>query len=116
MMIWIRLLMERRFETDRYTIMPPNFLVFHVLEYGFDWRAFMYGIATYLDFMVPWWDVDTVYMRIHSFSNNWLLANCDWSQWKSIFMTVSVGVLMKGLIQMERLANLRLGWKKFRQN
>nr|KAJ0201149.1 hypothetical protein LSAT_V11C600316790 [Lactuca sativa] len=39
--IWYRLLMERRFESDRHTIMPPNFFVSHALEEGQDWRAFM---------------------------------------------------------------------------
>nr|KAJ0213842.1 hypothetical protein LSAT_V11C400162540 [Lactuca sativa] len=58
--IWYRLLMERRFDSDRHTIMPPIFFVCHALEEGHDWRAFMVGIATYLNFMVAWWDVDTV--------------------------------------------------------
>ncbi|KAL7614258.1 hypothetical protein Lser_V15G09125 [Lactuca serriola] len=57
--IWYRLLMERRFESDRYTIMPPNFFVSHALEEGQNWRAFMTGIATYPNFMVAWWNVDT---------------------------------------------------------
>ncbi|XP_052625603.1 uncharacterized protein LOC111883778 [Lactuca sativa] len=61
--IWYRLLMERRFESDRHTIMPPIFFVSHVLEEGQDWRAFMAGIATYPNFMVAWWDVDTSYCR-----------------------------------------------------
>nr|KAJ0217356.1 hypothetical protein LSAT_V11C300114540 [Lactuca sativa] len=39
--IWYRLLMERRFESDRHIIMPPNFFVSHALEEGQDWRAFM---------------------------------------------------------------------------
>nr|KAJ0204228.1 hypothetical protein LSAT_V11C500287120 [Lactuca sativa] len=69
--IWIRLLMERRFDSDRYTIMSPNFFAFHVLKDGFDWRAFMSGIATYPNFIVPWWNVDTVLMSIHSFPNHW---------------------------------------------
>nr|KAJ0204207.1 hypothetical protein LSAT_V11C500266130 [Lactuca sativa] len=71
MTIWIRLLMERRFDSDRYTIMSPNFFVCHVLEDGFDWRAFMSGIATYPNFMVPWWNV---LMPIHSFHNHWLFG------------------------------------------
>nr|KAJ0186415.1 hypothetical protein LSAT_V11C900463610 [Lactuca sativa] len=61
--IWYRLLIERRFESDRHTIMPPNFFVSHALEEGQDWRAFMAGIATYPNFMVAWWDVDTSYCR-----------------------------------------------------
>nr|KAJ0190273.1 hypothetical protein LSAT_V11C800443980 [Lactuca sativa] len=48
----IRLLTERHFEADRYTIMPPNLFVCHLLEDGNDWRAFMSGIATYPDIMV----------------------------------------------------------------
>nr|KAJ0195764.1 hypothetical protein LSAT_V11C700363650 [Lactuca sativa] len=58
--IWYELLMERRFDSDRRIIMPPNFFVFHAREEGHDWRAFMAGIATYPNFMVAWWDVDTV--------------------------------------------------------
>nr|KAJ0215277.1 hypothetical protein LSAT_V11C300148050 [Lactuca sativa] len=72
--IWYRLLMERRFETDRHTIMPPNFFVSHALEEGQDWRAFMAGIATYPNFMVVWWDVDTVLLSIHSSPNHWLFG------------------------------------------
>nr|KAJ0219184.1 hypothetical protein LSAT_V11C300108670 [Lactuca sativa] len=68
--IWYRLLMERRFESDRHTIMPPNFFVSHALEEGQDWRAFMAGIATYPNFMVAWWDVDTVLLSIHSSPNH----------------------------------------------
>nr|KAJ0202202.1 hypothetical protein LSAT_V11C600321410 [Lactuca sativa] len=68
--IWYRLLMERRFESDRHTIMPPNFFVSHALEEGQDWRAFMAGIATYPNFMVAWWDVDTVLLPIHSSPNH----------------------------------------------
>nr|KAJ0219449.1 hypothetical protein LSAT_V11C300152210 [Lactuca sativa] len=59
--MWIRLLMERRFEADRYTIMPPNFFVCRLLEDVNDWRAFISGIDTYPDIMVPWWDVDKLY-------------------------------------------------------
>nr|KAJ0209397.1 hypothetical protein LSAT_V11C400210090 [Lactuca sativa] len=72
--IWYRLLMERRFEGDRYTIMPPNFFVSHALEEGQDWRAFMTGIATYPNFMAAWWDVDTVLLPIHSSPNHWLFG------------------------------------------
>nr|KAJ0193305.1 hypothetical protein LSAT_V11C800396240 [Lactuca sativa] len=72
--IWYRLLMERRFESDRHTIMPPNFFVSHALEEGQDWRAFMVGIATYPNFMVAWWDVDTVLLLIHSSPNHWLFG------------------------------------------
>nr|KAJ0220277.1 hypothetical protein LSAT_V11C200095370 [Lactuca sativa] len=72
--IWYRLLMERRFEGDRHTIMPPNFLVSHALEEGQDWRAFMAGIATYPNFMVAWWDVDTILLPIHSSHNHWLFG------------------------------------------
>nr|KAJ0194069.1 hypothetical protein LSAT_V11C800437860 [Lactuca sativa] len=72
--IWYRLLMERRFESDRHTIMPPNFFVSHALEEGQDWRAFMAGIATYPNFMVAWWDVDTVLLPIHSSPNHWLFG------------------------------------------
>nr|KAJ0211766.1 hypothetical protein LSAT_V11C400192830 [Lactuca sativa] len=72
--IWYRLLMERRFEGDRHTIMPPNFFVCHALEEGQDWRAFMAGIATYPNFMVAWWDVDTVLLSIHSSPNHWLFG------------------------------------------
>ncbi|XP_052627201.1 uncharacterized protein LOC111908493 [Lactuca sativa] len=72
--IWYRLLMERRFESDRHTIMPPKFFVSHALEEGHDWRAFMAGIATYPDFMVAWWDVDTVLLPIHSSPNHWLFG------------------------------------------
>nr|KAJ0219149.1 hypothetical protein LSAT_V11C300143150 [Lactuca sativa] len=43
--IWIRLLMERRFEVDRYTIMPQNFFLCHLLEDGSDWRVFIFGIG-----------------------------------------------------------------------
>nr|KAJ0190319.1 hypothetical protein LSAT_V11C800403250 [Lactuca sativa] len=57
--IWYRLLMEIRFDSDRHTIMPPNFFVYHVLEDGYDWRAFMSGIDKYPNFEVAWWDVDT---------------------------------------------------------
>nr|KAJ0218447.1 hypothetical protein LSAT_V11C300137510 [Lactuca sativa] len=64
--------MERRFEGDRHTIMPPNFFVCHALEEGQDWRAFMAGIATYPNFMVAWWDVDTVILSIHSTPNHCL--------------------------------------------
>ncbi|KAL7604111.1 hypothetical protein Lser_V15G18458 [Lactuca serriola] len=66
--------MERRFESDRHTIMPPNFFVSHALEEGQDWRAFMAGIATYPNFMVAWWDVDTVLLSIHSSPNHWLFG------------------------------------------
>nr|KAJ0197221.1 hypothetical protein LSAT_V11C700346700 [Lactuca sativa] len=72
--IWYRLLMERWFESDRHTIMPPNFFVSHALEEGQDWRAFMAGIATYPNFMVAWWDVDTVLLPIHSSPNHWLFG------------------------------------------
>nr|KAJ0218632.1 hypothetical protein LSAT_V11C300120490 [Lactuca sativa] len=72
--IWYRLLMERRFESDRHTIMSPNFFVSHALEEGHDWRAFMAGIATYPNFMVAWWDVDTVLLPIHSSPNHWLFG------------------------------------------
>nr|KAJ0191717.1 hypothetical protein LSAT_V11C800398120 [Lactuca sativa] len=72
--IWYRLLMERRFESDRHTIMPPNFFVSHALEEGQDWRSFMAGIATYPNFMVAWWDVDTVLLPIHSSPNHWLFG------------------------------------------
>nr|KAJ0218857.1 hypothetical protein LSAT_V11C300126060 [Lactuca sativa] len=72
--IWYRLLMERRFESDRHTIMPPNFFVSHALEEGQDWQAFMAGIATYPNFMVAWWDVDTVLLPIHSSPNHWLFG------------------------------------------
>ncbi|XP_023756981.2 uncharacterized protein LOC111905526 [Lactuca sativa] len=72
--IWYRLLMERRFESDRHTIMPPNFFVSHALEEGQDWRAFMAGIATYPNFMVAWWNVDTVLLPIHSSPNHWLFG------------------------------------------
>ncbi|XP_052620472.1 uncharacterized protein LOC128126681 [Lactuca sativa] len=72
--IWYRVLMERRFESDRHTIMPPNFFVSHALEEGQDWRAFMAGIATYPNFMVAWWDVDTVLLPIHSSPNHWLFG------------------------------------------
>nr|KAJ0213350.1 hypothetical protein LSAT_V11C400219770 [Lactuca sativa] len=68
--IWYRLLMERRFEGDRHTIMPPNFFVSHALEEG----AFMAGIATYPNFMVVWWDVDMVLLAIHSSPNHWLFG------------------------------------------
>nr|KAJ0189333.1 hypothetical protein LSAT_V11C800438700 [Lactuca sativa] len=63
--IWYRLLMERRFEGERHTIMPPNFFVSHALEQGQDWRAFMAGIAMYPNFMVAWWDVDTVNLIVY---------------------------------------------------
>nr|KAJ0210973.1 hypothetical protein LSAT_V11C400225840 [Lactuca sativa] len=72
--IWYRLLMERRFEGDRHTIMPPNFFVSHAFEEGQDWRAFMAGIATYPNLMVAWWDVDTVLLPIHSSPNHWLFG------------------------------------------
>nr|KAJ0187032.1 hypothetical protein LSAT_V11C900505150 [Lactuca sativa] len=72
--IWYRLLMERRFDGDRHTIMPPNFFVCHAVEEGQDWRAFMAGIATYPNFMVAWWDVDTVILSIHSSPNHWLFG------------------------------------------
>nr|KAJ0221974.1 hypothetical protein LSAT_V11C200066430 [Lactuca sativa] len=65
---------HRRFEAERHTIIPPKFLVCHLLEDGNDWRAFMSGIATYPDIMVPWWDVDRVYMLIHSYPNHWLFG------------------------------------------
>nr|KAJ0197934.1 hypothetical protein LSAT_V11C700358770 [Lactuca sativa] len=55
--IWYRLLMERRFESDRHTIMPPNFFVSHALEEGQDWRAFM-----------------VVLLPIHSSPNHWLFG------------------------------------------
>nr|KAJ0188556.1 hypothetical protein LSAT_V11C900477370 [Lactuca sativa] len=72
--IWYRLLIERRFERDRHTIMPPNFFVCRVLEEGQDWRAFMDGIAMYPNFMVAWWVVDTVLLPIHSSPNHWLFG------------------------------------------
>nr|KAJ0188898.1 hypothetical protein LSAT_V11C900483480 [Lactuca sativa] len=72
--IWYRLLMERRFESDRHTIMPPKFFVSHALEEGQDWRAFMAGITTYPNFMVTWWNVDTVLLPIHSSPNHWLFG------------------------------------------
>nr|KAJ0199831.1 hypothetical protein LSAT_V11C600325140 [Lactuca sativa] len=72
--IWYRVLMEKRFESDRHIIMPPNFFVYHALEEGQDWRAFMAGIATYPNFMVVWWDVDTVLLPIHSSPNHWLFG------------------------------------------
>nr|KAJ0185186.1 hypothetical protein LSAT_V11C900483230 [Lactuca sativa] len=67
-------------------IPPPTFVVVHdfsVLclqpyvaggEDALDWRAFMSSIATYPDFMVHWWNVDTVIMLIHSFPNHWLFG------------------------------------------
>nr|KAJ0225982.1 hypothetical protein LSAT_V11C100044070 [Lactuca sativa] len=64
--------MERRFDSDRHTIMPPNFFDCHVLEDGFDWRAFMSGIAIYPNFMVALWDVNTILIPIHSSLNHWL--------------------------------------------
>lgn len=73
--IWYRLLMERRFESDRHTIMPPNFFVSHALEEGQDWRAFMAGIATYPNFMVAWWDVDTVNLIVY-IENNIVFLLC----------------------------------------
>nr|KAJ0186716.1 hypothetical protein LSAT_V11C900471570 [Lactuca sativa] len=69
-----RLLNERRFDSDRHTIMPPNFFVCHVLEEGYDWRAFMSGIARNPEHMVAWWDIDTVLMPIHPFPNHWLFG------------------------------------------
>nr|KAJ0221287.1 hypothetical protein LSAT_V11C200078970 [Lactuca sativa] len=39
-----------------------------------DWRAFMADIATYPNFMVAWWDVDTVLLPIHSSPNHWLFG------------------------------------------
>nr|KAJ0184854.1 hypothetical protein LSAT_V11C900486200 [Lactuca sativa] len=39
-----------------------------------DWRAFMAGIAMYPNFMVAWWDVDTVLLPIHSSPNHWLFG------------------------------------------
>ncbi|KAL7595767.1 hypothetical protein Lser_V15G29163 [Lactuca serriola] len=66
--------MERRFESDRHTIMPPIFFVSHALEEAQDWRAFMADIATYPNFMVAWWDVDTVLLPIHSSPNHWLFG------------------------------------------
>nr|KAJ0197585.1 hypothetical protein LSAT_V11C700368570 [Lactuca sativa] len=63
----------RRFDGDRHTIMPPNFFC-HAVEEGQDWRAFMAGIATYPNFMVAWWDVDTVQLPIHSSPNHWLFG------------------------------------------
>nr|KAJ0225035.1 hypothetical protein LSAT_V11C100007910 [Lactuca sativa] len=66
MTIWYRLLMERRFDSDRHTTMPPNFFVCRVLEDRYDWREFMLGIATYPNFMVL--------MPIHSFPNHWLFG------------------------------------------
>nr|KAJ0227021.1 hypothetical protein LSAT_V11C100017730 [Lactuca sativa] len=39
-----------------------------------DWRAFMAGIATYPNFMVAWWDIDTVLLPIHSSPNHWLFG------------------------------------------
>lgn len=67
--------MERRFESDRHTIMPPNFFVCHALEEGQDWRAFMAGIATYPNFMVAWWDVDTVNLIVY-IENNIVFLLC----------------------------------------
>nr|KAJ0198131.1 hypothetical protein LSAT_V11C700352040 [Lactuca sativa] len=64
--IWYRLLMERRFDGNRHTIMPPNFFVCHALEERQDWRAFMVGIATYPNFMVL--------LSIHSSLNHWLFG------------------------------------------
>nr|KAJ0209500.1 hypothetical protein LSAT_V11C400193300 [Lactuca sativa] len=72
--IWYRLLMERHFDSDRHTIMPPSFFVCHVLVEGYDWRVFMASIATYPNFMVTWWDVDTVLMPIHSSPNHRLFG------------------------------------------
>nr|KAJ0215289.1 hypothetical protein LSAT_V11C300121190 [Lactuca sativa] len=66
--LWYRLLMERRFNSDRHTIMPPNFFE------GYDLRAFMASIATYPNFMVAWWDVDTVLLPIHSSPNHRLFG------------------------------------------
>nr|KAJ0226734.1 hypothetical protein LSAT_V11C100022200 [Lactuca sativa] len=62
------------FDSDRHTIMSPNFFVCHVLEDGYDWREFMSGFATYPNSMVARWDVDTVLMPIHSFPNHWLFG------------------------------------------
>nr|KAJ0215112.1 hypothetical protein LSAT_V11C300123180 [Lactuca sativa] len=67
--IWYRLMMERLFDSDRHTIMPPNFFVCHVLEEGYDWRAFMAGIATY-----PQLHGCLVLMPIHSSPNHWLFG------------------------------------------
>nr|KAJ0222374.1 hypothetical protein LSAT_V11C200097360 [Lactuca sativa] len=39
-----------------------------------DWRTFMVGITTYPNFMVAWWDVDTVLLLIHSSPNHWLFG------------------------------------------
>nr|KAJ0211169.1 hypothetical protein LSAT_V11C400195830 [Lactuca sativa] len=43
----VRLLMERHFKGDRYTIMPPTFFVFHAQGEGFDLTSFASRIATY---------------------------------------------------------------------
>lgn len=59
-MIWIRFLNEKRFEGEKYSIMPPTFLVSHVLAKSFNWTAFASGKAKYTEFMVLWWDVDKV--------------------------------------------------------
>nr|KAJ0210663.1 hypothetical protein LSAT_V11C400194670 [Lactuca sativa] len=63
---------SRRFKGDQHTIMPSNFFVCHALEEGQNLRAFMASIATYPNFMVAWWDVDTVLLPIHSSPNHWL--------------------------------------------
>nr|KAJ0215496.1 hypothetical protein LSAT_V11C300103030 [Lactuca sativa] len=41
---------------------------------GQDWRAFMASIATYPNFMIAWWDVDTVLFPTHSSPNHWLFG------------------------------------------
>nr|KAJ0187197.1 hypothetical protein LSAT_V11C900489400 [Lactuca sativa] len=67
--IWYRLLMERRFEGDRHTIMPPNF---------FCWSCFgrrpgleaLYGWYCY----VPQIHGCLVLLAIHSSPNHWLFG------------------------------------------
>nr|KAJ0222798.1 hypothetical protein LSAT_V11C200063900 [Lactuca sativa] len=90
--IWYRLLMGRRFISDRRTIMPPIF--FLSCSRG---RVRLRVFRSYCQFIHP---LITGY-----------LGNYDWRQWKSMFMTVSVEGLMKNSTLMEHLPNLKLGWQ-----
>nr|KAJ0211975.1 hypothetical protein LSAT_V11C400164980 [Lactuca sativa] len=109
--IWYWLLMEKGFESNQHTIMPPNFFVSHALEEGQDWRVFMAGIAMYPNFMVAWWDVDTVLLPIHSSPNHWLFGELRLASMEVHIMTVLVEGLMKNSNMKESFPNLNVEWQ-----
>nr|KAJ0205572.1 hypothetical protein LSAT_V11C500268330 [Lactuca sativa] len=67
--IWYRLLMERRFESDRHTIMPPNFFCFSC----FGRRTGLEGVYGWYCY-IPQLHGCLVLLPIHSSPNHWLFG------------------------------------------